>query len=95
MKKLSLLIVTILITASAGFAQKYGFVDTEYILNLWLGIGHYGQAAGKVVEELQWRAVVGGPGTVGDQAYMHTTQPPRQFAIRDWPMTEDLTRRVV
>lgn len=33
MKKLSLLIVTVLITASASFAQKYGFVDTEYILN--------------------------------------------------------------
>lgn len=33
MKKLSLLIVTILISASATYAQKYGFVDTEYILN--------------------------------------------------------------
>ncbi|MEE4115983.1 MAG: OmpH family outer membrane protein [Marinilabiliaceae bacterium] len=33
MKKLSLLIITVLISASASFAQKYGFVDTEYILN--------------------------------------------------------------
>ena len=33
MIKLSLLIVTILLTASASYAQKYGFVDTEYILN--------------------------------------------------------------
>ena len=33
MKKLSLLIVTILLSASATYAQKYGFVDTEYILN--------------------------------------------------------------
>ncbi len=33
MKKLNLLLITMLITTSATFAQKYGFVDTEYILN--------------------------------------------------------------
>ncbi len=33
MKKLSLLIVSLLLTASVTYAQKYGFVDTEYILN--------------------------------------------------------------
>ena len=33
MKKLSLLYNNIFDSASATFAQKYGFVDTEYILN--------------------------------------------------------------
>lgn len=33
MKKLNLLFIILLITTSATFAQKYGFVDTEYILN--------------------------------------------------------------
>lgn len=33
MKKVSLLIVALILTASVTYAQKYGFVDTEYILN--------------------------------------------------------------
>ena len=33
MKKLSLLLISLLVTGSMSFAQKYGFVDTEYILN--------------------------------------------------------------
>ncbi|MCD4769379.1 MAG: OmpH family outer membrane protein [Bacteroidales bacterium] len=33
MKKLSLLFVTLIFISATSFAQKYGFVDTEYILN--------------------------------------------------------------
>lgn len=33
MKKLSLLLITLFFISATSFAQKYGFVDTEYILN--------------------------------------------------------------
>ena len=33
MKKISLLLTAIFLMAGTAFAQKYGFVDTEYILN--------------------------------------------------------------
>ena len=33
MKRLSLLFITLIIISATSFAQKYGFVDTEYILN--------------------------------------------------------------
>lgn len=33
MKKLSLLFITLFFISATSFAQKYGFVDTEYILN--------------------------------------------------------------
>jgi len=33
MKKIGLLMMTILMAGSAAFAQKYAYVDTEYILN--------------------------------------------------------------
>jgi len=33
MKKISLILVTLLLSVSSAFAQKYAFVDTEYILN--------------------------------------------------------------
>lgn len=33
MKKIGLLLVTVLLAGSSAFAQKYAYVDTEYILN--------------------------------------------------------------
>jgi len=33
MKKISLILATLLLSVSSAFAQKYAFVDTEYILN--------------------------------------------------------------
>lgn len=45
MRKLSLLLITIFLSASASFAQKYGFVDTEYILN---NIPNYAAAQDKL-----------------------------------------------
>ena len=33
MKRLSLLFITLILISATSFAQKYGFVDTEYILN--------------------------------------------------------------
>jgi len=33
MKKLGLILLTVIFTAGFGFSQKYAFVDTEYILN--------------------------------------------------------------
>lgn len=33
MRKLSLLFITLIFVSATSFAQKYGFVDTEYILN--------------------------------------------------------------